>query len=159
MRDGLDLVPHDELHDLVTGEVGCGSASDDVTVAEDGEAVGQLLDLFEVVGDEEHTRTLRRDVAREVEQHGGVVLREEDGRLVQDQEPVGGGSGHSPDDGEQRTLDRPQLADESRGVEGDAELLKLLASVAAPLLPADRGLSSPSPARRGRGSPARSGLG
>ena len=86
-----DLAADHILEDLLTGDLTGLAADDDLTVAQDDGAVGQLLDLVEEVGNEEDAGTLLFEVADDLEQLGLFLVGEGGSRLVEEQDLVAGG--------------------------------------------------------------------
>ncbi len=76
---------HHHLDDALRGEVRRGPAADVVAVAQDGEAVGDALDLFEEVRDVHHRHAAVAQPAYQGEQPFGVGQGQRAGRLVQHQ--------------------------------------------------------------------------
>ena len=59
---------------------------DDLTPAQDADAVGDLQDLVELVRDEDDAEALRRHAAQRLQQTARLLRREDGGRLVEDED-------------------------------------------------------------------------
>ena len=64
---------------------GCVVHPDQLAVAQHGDAIGDLVDLIDEVGDEDDRRSLALEFAHHPEQLAGLISVEAGGRLVQDQ--------------------------------------------------------------------------
>jgi hypothetical protein len=60
---GAELTADHESHDVVDGKFRCEAGGDQMSVAKDADAVGDLLDFFETVGDVEDGDTLGLELA------------------------------------------------------------------------------------------------
>ena len=89
LRDGRPVVD-DDLDPLAADlrlELVGGAAGDDLAVVDDGDLVGQLVGLLEVLGREQERRALADEAADDVP-HAEPAARVEAGRrLVQEQQP------------------------------------------------------------------------
>ena len=79
--------------------------ADELAVAQDGDAVADLVDLVEEVRDEQDRHAALLEVADDAEQLGALVEVQARGRLVEDEHP---------DVGRDRPRDRDQLLDRQR---------------------------------------------
>ena len=125
------LAADDHLDEGRLARLGGADRADQRAVAEDGDAIGDLAHLVQVVRDEEDGRPGCRRIADEREQHLDPLARKEHRRLVEHE--------HAPadadaadlldraDDRQQRPLDRLQAADDRRRVDPQAVSLECLA--------------------------------
>ena len=86
--------------------------SDQLAVAQDGDAIGDLVDLVEEMGDEDDADAARGELAHDAEQDRDLVTVETRGRLVEDQHPRRqiDGAGDRDD-----LLDRDRIVAKRRG--------------------------------------------
>ena len=152
----------DHLDELVLLGLGAHHGAGHPAVAQDGDAVGHGQGLVQVVGHEQDARPVRHAPADHVEQPVPVGPRQEDRRLVEDQEPascvvVPGVLGQviqCTDDGQQRPLDGGQLAHHGARIERQPELRERLLGVLPLLAPANEPARIPwRSSRRGSSPP------
>lgn len=87
----LRLAADDVVHDPVRAVVGQEALADEVAVAQDGEAVGHLVDLVEAVADVDDGVAAVAQGVQDVEEPGAVGGGEAGGRFVEDDEAGAGG--------------------------------------------------------------------
>jgi hypothetical protein len=105
-----------QLDEVVVSQVRGRAGGDPAAVAQDGHRVGQVEDLVEVVGDEQHRRAGRRDPPHGVEQPRGLGRGQGRGGLVEDeQRRRSAGPVQRPGDRHRGPLGLGQPADRCRG--------------------------------------------
>ncbi len=124
---GPGLVGHGVLaghrgHQRVVREFADGAGDDVAGVAEDGDALADLVHLFEVVRDEHHGDALLAQVAHAVEEALDGRAVELGGRLVEDDEPRA--EGERAGDLDQLPLLDAQVAGEPERVDVDVVLVE-----------------------------------
>ena len=109
---GLRFVADDVAHDAVGAVVGEAALADEVAVAQDGEGVGDLVDLVEPVADVDDAVAAVAQGVQDVEEAGAVRGGQARGGFVEDDEPGPGGQGAG--DGDEGALGAGEVGD--RGV-------------------------------------------
>ena len=82
----LEVAADHVLDDALFGDVVLDDRLDRLAVADDGDGVGDLLDLVELVADDDRRDALLLQVQDQVEQVVGVLVVQGRGRLVEDEQ-------------------------------------------------------------------------
>ncbi len=120
MDGQLDRAAHHHRGELGVAGAGVGLA-DDLAEADDGDAVGDLADLAELVGDEDDRLPGLAELAHDVHQLVGLLRGEHRGGLVEDEEP--GVAGQGLDDLHALLHAHREVLDEGVGIHVEAETL------------------------------------
>lgn len=131
----LRLTADDVVHDPVRAVVGQEALADEVAVAQDGEAVGHLVDLVEAVADVDDAVAAVAQGVQDVEEPGAVRGGEAGGRFVEDDEA--GAGGQCAGDGDEGTFGTGEVGDGRVGVEVAGDYLQGLGAAPAYLPPGD----------------------
>ena len=129
----------DERAHLVDGQLPDRSGEDLATVTQDGDVVGDVVDLLEPMADVDDRQPAVAQSTQLADESRGLVLGQARGGLVEDQDVASRVDVvERAGDREERPLDRAERRDVRARVGGDADGRQLLAGPAGLRSPADR---------------------
>ena len=102
----VDVLADHHRRERLRGQVGDVARADDAAAAQDRDAVGDVEDLVHPVRHVQDARAAAADLAHDLEQPLDLGVRQDRGRLVEDEDAAAGPALEGGGDGDDRALDR-----------------------------------------------------